>query len=141
MNGQAVGQPGVQERVHAELRSLRAKVADIQGSLVATSDGLLVAHDIAEREPTRLAALISTTLSLARQATAATGLGEFREAVARGSEGYLTVYAAGSSAVIAVIGSSHLNVAMLHYEARETIEKITAYAADFARWSGPPARN
>jgi predicted regulator of Ras-like GTPase activity (Roadblock/LC7/MglB family) len=129
-------QPGVQESLYRELRSLRDKVTHIQGSLVATSDGLLLADDIPHLEPTRIAALIATTLGLAKQATIATGLGEFREAVAQGSDGYLMVYAAGPSTVVAIIGDHDLNVAMLRYEARETIAFIADQSAGFARWAG-----
>ena len=83
-----------------------------------------------------LAALVSATLSLARQATAETGRGEFREALARGTNGYLMVYAADSSAVVAVLADARVKVGMLRYQAREPIERITACAADFVRWSG-----
>ncbi len=133
-------QSAAQDHVRAELRALRAKVTGIDGSLVATGDGLLIAHDIPDLDPTRLAALISTTLSLARQAVRAAGRGEFREALTRGTTGYLMVYAAGSDAVVAIIGDSHLNVGVTQYQVRETIEKITAYSADFARWSGAAGR-
>jgi hypothetical protein len=130
-------QSAAHERVHAELRTLRQKVRGIDGSLVATSDGLLIAHDIPDLETTRLAALVSATLGLARQAARESGRGEFREAVARGTDGYLMVYAAGASAVVAVLGDAQLNVGMMHYQAREVIERITALSADFARWAGP----
>lgn len=133
-------QSAAQDHVRAELRALRAKVTGIDGSLVATGDGLLIAHDIPGLEPTRLAALISTTLSLAKQAVRAGGRGEFREALARGTTGYLVVYAAGSDAVVAILGDAHLNVGVMQYQARETIEKITAYSADFAHWSGAAGR-
>lgn len=134
---QDTGHMSVEKRVFAELRALRAKVTGVYGSLVATSDGLLVAHDIPNMEPTRVAALVATTLGLAGQATQATGRGPFREAVARGESGYLAVYAAGSSAVVAVIGENEMNIGMLHYEARDMIERITIYSAEFTRWAGP----
>ena len=51
--------------------------------LVATSDGLVVAHDIPDVEPTQIAALAAATLAAARRATLATECGTFREAVAR----------------------------------------------------------
>jgi uncharacterized protein len=126
------------ERVYAELHALRAAITGIDGSLVATSDGLLVAHDVPEFEPTRLAALVSAALSLSRQAVRETGRGEFREAIARGTAGYLMVYAAGASAVLAILGDAQVNVGMVQYQARPAIERITAYSADFARWSGAP---
>lgn len=127
----------VEELALAELRSLRDSVVGIHGSLVATSDGLLVTHDIPDMEPTRIAAIVAATLGLASQATQSTGRGGFRETVARGSTGYLVVYAAGRNAVVAVLGDNELNVGMLHYEMRDMIRRIAGYSAGFARWAGP----
>jgi predicted regulator of Ras-like GTPase activity (Roadblock/LC7/MglB family) len=134
-----VDQPGareitVEELVLAELRSLRDSVVGVHGSLVATSDGLLVTHDIPDMEPTPIAAIVAATLGLASQATHATGRGGFREAVARGGAGYLVVYAAGRNAVVAVLGDDELNVGMLHYEMRDMIGRIAGYSGKFARW-------
>ena len=124
----------IEDRVRTELRLLRKQVSGVQGSIVATSDGLLVADDIPALEPTKIAALVATTIGLARQTTQATGRGEFREAVARGSSGYLAVYAAGSSAVVAVIGTNELNIGMLHYQARDVIKRLAAYSSEFEQF-------
>jgi uncharacterized protein len=124
------------DQVLTELRALRAAVDGIEGCLVATSDGLLIAHDLPDPEPGRLAALVSTTLSLARQTVRETGRGEFREALARGTAGYLMVYAAGSNAVVAIIADEKLNVGMMQYQMREAIERIAAHSTDLARWPG-----
>jgi len=134
---QFVSEMTVEELVLRELRSLRESVVGIHGSMVATSDGLLVTHDIPDMEPTRIAAIVAATLGLASQATLTTGRGGFREAVARGSGGYLVVYAAGRNAVVAVMGGNELNVAMLHYEMRDMLGRIAGYSADFARWASP----
>jgi predicted regulator of Ras-like GTPase activity (Roadblock/LC7/MglB family) len=134
---QPVGaQSAAHDHVYAELRTLRETIAGIDGSLVATSDGLLVAHDLPNLESSRLAAIVSTTLSLARQSVREAGRGEFREALARGTAGYLMVYAAGNNAVVAILGDAQLNIGMMQYAAREVIERITAFSADFPRWSG-----
>ena len=122
----------VEDLVEAELRKLRANVAGVQGSLVATSDGLLVANDVPGQEPTQTAALVATTLAVASRATRATGRGHFREAIARGTDGYLAVYAAGQNAIVAVVGTNQLNVAMLQYQARTVIERIAGLSADAA---------
>ena len=137
MEQQFVSPMTVEDIVLRELRSLRDNVVGVHGSLVATSDGLLVTHDIPDMEPTRIAAIVAATLGLAGQATMATGRGGFREAVARGYHGYLVVYAAGRNAVVAVLGDNELNVGMLHYEMRDMIGRITAYSAEFARWASP----
>lgn len=124
----------VADRIRAELQLIRANVTGVHGSLAATSDGLPVAYDLPDLEPTEISALVATTHALASRATLATGRGQFREAVARGSEGYLAVYAAGSSAIVAVIGTSRLNVGMLQYQVREIIERIAGQAADLGKW-------
>ena len=127
----------VKEQVRTELQQIRAQVAGVRGSLVATSDGLVVAHDIPDVEPTQIAALAAATLAVARRATLATECGTFREAVARGSDGYLAVYAAGDSAIVAVIGTSSLNVGMLQYRAREIIERIAANSSQIGALAAP----
>jgi predicted regulator of Ras-like GTPase activity (Roadblock/LC7/MglB family) len=125
----------VEERVHAELLGIRANVTGIHGSLVATSDGFLVSHDLPDIEPTQIAALVATTRALASRTTTATGRGQFREAVARGTDGYFAVYAAGRAAIVAVIGTSEMNVGMLQFQTREIIARIAAYSAEFEAWS------
>jgi uncharacterized protein len=120
-----------EERVQAELRLIRDNVAGVQGSLVATNDGFLVAHDIPDIEPTAVAALAAATRSLSGRTTQSTGRGEFREAISRGNNGYLVVYAAGRSTLLAVVGTTDLNIGMLHYQTRDIAERIATYAGEF----------
>jgi predicted regulator of Ras-like GTPase activity (Roadblock/LC7/MglB family) len=125
----------VQERVRAELQALRSKVAGIRGCLVATNDGMLVAHDFPGADPMRLAALVSTALGLARQAVSETGRGLLREAVARGTSGYLMVYAAGDGALVAIAADDQTQAGKMQFEARQTVARITAYSSAFPAWS------
>ncbi len=131
------GRSTVEERVLTELTSIRASVTGVHGSLAATIDGLLVAHDLPDSDPAQVAALVSSTFALASQATLMTGRGQFREAVTRGGDGYLAVYAAGRNAIVAVIGTSTLNVALLQYQARAIIERVAEYSEEFRKWSVP----
>ncbi|WP_051162651.1 hypothetical protein [Nocardia brevicatena] len=56
--------------VLAELKGLRERVPWLTGTLVASSDGLLVAHDLpAHIEPTGMAALAAAQLSLSHLIT------------------------------------------------------------------------
>lgn len=125
------------DRVRAELQTIRDKVAGVHGSLAATSDGLLLAHDLPDLEPAEIAALAATIQALASRATAATGCGQFRETVARGSAGYLAVYPAGERAIVAIVGTSTLNVGMLRYQVRDMVEQVAAQSAEFGNWATP----
>jgi predicted regulator of Ras-like GTPase activity (Roadblock/LC7/MglB family) len=131
------GTPPVEDLVREQLQLIRRQVAGVRGSIAATSDGLVFAHDIPDLEASQIAAISAATLALASRATMATGCGSFREAVARGSDGYLAVYAAGESTIVAVIGTSSLNVGMLQFRARGIIDRIAAYSAQIGAWAAP----
>ena len=139
------GSPSIEDKIRAELQLIRAHVAGVRGSLAATSDGLVVAHDVPDVEPSQVAAIAAATLALASRATLATGCGTLREAVARASDGYLAVYAAGDSVIVAVMGTSGLNVGMLQYRVREIIDRIAGFATQTGAWAAParsePARS
>jgi uncharacterized protein len=62
----------VEDLVREQLLALRSEVRSITGSLVATSDGLLVAADLPDR-PDQVAALTATLVGLARYAVDVTG--------------------------------------------------------------------
>jgi hypothetical protein len=131
------GNPSLEDLVRAQLLLIRRQVAGVRGSIAATSDGLVFAHDVPGLEPSQIAAISAATLALASRATLTTGCGSFREAVARGNDGYLAVYAAGDTAIVAVIGTSSLNVGMLQYRAREIIDRIAGYSAQIGAWAVP----
>jgi len=126
-------QQSAEQLIRAELRLLRDQVKGVHGSMVATSDGFMVAEDIPDLEPTRIAAIIATTLGLARQATEATGRGRFRETLTRGSDGYLAVFAIGERAVVAVLGGDDMNVGMLHYQIRDLNKRIAQHMEQAVR--------
>lgn len=118
-----------EELIRTELTSIKDNVAGVHGSVMATSDGLLVTHDVPDLEPSQVAALAATTHALAFRATLATGRGQFCETLTRGTHGYLAVYAIGDGAIVAIIGSPQLNVGMLQYHVREVIERLARHTA------------
>jgi predicted regulator of Ras-like GTPase activity (Roadblock/LC7/MglB family) len=125
--------PAASDQIGAELRLLRKNVPGIRGSITATSDGLLVAHDVHDLEATQIAALVAAMHAVAVRATLSTQCGQFKEVITRGSEGYLAVYAAGGAAIVAVLGTNDLNVAMLNFQSRKMIERVAEQATDFTR--------
>jgi hypothetical protein len=94
-------------------------------------------------EPTQVAALVAATHAVAVRASLSTECGQLKEVVSRGSDGYLAVYAAGRGGpvIVAVLGSNELNVAMLNFQARKTIDRIAQHSAGLARRprAGSPA--
>jgi uncharacterized protein len=121
--------PAVPDRISGELERLRKNVPGVRGGITASSDGLLIAHDVRGIEPTQVAALVSAMHAVAARAAVSTQCGQFKEVITRGSDGYLAVYAAGSTAVVAVLGTADLNLAMLNFHARAMIEQIAEHSA------------
>ena len=129
-------EPVLTDPITDELRLIRENVPGIRGSITATRDGLLVAHDVHGLEPTQIAALVAATHAVAVRASLSTECGQLKEVITRGTDGYLAVYAAersGDPVIVAVLGTSELNVAMLNFQARKMIERIAEHSAGLAR--------
>ncbi|MEV7782963.1 roadblock/LC7 domain-containing protein [Kitasatospora sp. NPDC088351] len=114
----------------AELRTLRHRVPHLAGGLVASVDGLLVAHDTHGTEPSGLAAMTAASLGLAQRLADTTGQGEFRESLVRGENGYVATYTAGGSCVLTLLAHPDVNVGRLHLEARRSAQRVAALLSD-----------
>lgn len=119
--------------VLAEIRGLRARLPHVTGVLVATVDGLLVAHDTRGIEPDTVAAMSAAQLGLGRQVAQGAAHGDFLETVTRTTGGYVAVFAAGTEALLTVIAGADLNLGRLHHEARPTAARLGALFAHVTR--------
>ncbi|MEN3584341.1 MULTISPECIES: roadblock/LC7 domain-containing protein [unclassified Streptomyces] len=114
----------VDKDVVDELRRLRNRVPQVTGSLAASVDGLVLAHDVPGAEPEGLAALTAAALGVAQRTADATGRGDFRELLLRGVHGYVATYAAGPAAVLTLLAEGRVNVGRLHLEGRRSGARI-----------------
>ncbi|MCA6096711.1 roadblock/LC7 domain-containing protein [Streptomyces sp. SCA3-4] len=116
--------------VLAELQGLRVRVPHLTGALLASTDGLVIAHLVDDMEPDGVAALTAAALGVGARLTNAVGHGGFRELVVSGDRGYVATYAAGSSCVLTLLASADANVGRLNLEARRAGSRIAALADD-----------
>ncbi|WP_345429453.1 roadblock/LC7 domain-containing protein [Actinoallomurus vinaceus] len=122
--------------VLAALRTLRGRLPQLTGSLVASSDGLLIAHDLPTViEPDGMAALAASELSLSQRMVSIANDGAFREVVVQSTKGYAVIYAAGPTASLTVLAGPGANVGRLHLESRPVARHIADHLVDAA--SGP----
>lgn len=122
-----------------ELHRLRARVPQLTGALAASVDGLVIARDTPGVEPEGLAALTAAALGVAVRLTDATGQGDLRELLVRGTNGYVATYSAGSSAVLTLLAQDRVNVGRLHLEGRRAGTRIGELVdAATARTTPPP---
>ncbi|MEV5427898.1 roadblock/LC7 domain-containing protein [Streptomyces sp. NPDC052701] len=119
----------VETDVLDELRRLRTRVPALTGSLSATVDGLVLAHDVPGTEPEGLAALTAAALGVAHRMADDAARGEFRELLVRGTRGYVATYAAGPTAVLTLLADDRVNVGRLHLEGRRSGARIADLVA------------
>ncbi|MET9289462.1 roadblock/LC7 domain-containing protein [Nocardia beijingensis] len=120
----AMSGPEPNAAVLGELKALRDRVPRLTGALVASNDGLLVAHDLPPQiEPNGMAAMAASQLSLShRLATTAHG-GGFSEVVVHGTGGHVVIYAAGWTS-LTVLAAPEVNIGRLHLESRPAARAI-----------------
>ncbi|WKU48348.1 roadblock/LC7 domain-containing protein [Streptomyces sp. VNUA116] len=110
--------------VLAELQGLRARVPHLTGAMVASTDGLVIAHLVTGMEPDGVAALTAAALGVGARLTDAVGHGGFRELLVSGEQGYVATYAAGPSCVLTLLATADANVGRLNLEARRAGARI-----------------
>jgi predicted regulator of Ras-like GTPase activity (Roadblock/LC7/MglB family) len=114
----------VDPAVLAELGNLRTRLPELLGTVIATTDGMVVAHDAHGIEPDSLAALAAAHLALARRFAHAVNHGELRESVVECDGGYITSYTAGPDAVLTLVTTGSANLGMVHLEARRCVRRL-----------------
>ena len=114
----------VDPAVLEELGNLRVRLPELYGSVLATADGMVVAHDAHGIEPDSLAALAAAHLALARRFAHAVNHGDLRESVVECDGGYITSYTAGPNALLTLVTSGNANLALVHLEARRAVRKL-----------------
>jgi uncharacterized protein len=107
-----------------ELEALRARVVGVSESVIAATDGLLVAADTATTQAESMAALASAALGLGKRAALQTGLGQFHELVQRCAGGYVVVLPIRDRALLVVIGDEGLDLVSLRREAPRSVENL-----------------
>src|ERR1041384_6044853 len=119
----------VDPAVLEELGNLRTRLPEPSASVLATADGMVVAHDAQGIEPDSLAALAAAHLALARRFAHAVNHGDLRESVVECDAGYITSYAAGPNALLTLVTSGDANLAMVHLEARRCVRRLVRILA------------
>jgi predicted regulator of Ras-like GTPase activity (Roadblock/LC7/MglB family) len=120
-----------------ELGRLRGRLPELSGSVLASADGMVLAHDAHGIEPDTLAALAAAHLALARRFADVVDHGQLRESVVECDRGYITSYTAGPNALLTLVTSGNANLAMVHLEARRCVRRLMALLTV----EPPPARS
>ncbi len=114
-----------QEALKNHLDALRNSIPELKGVLLASNEGLPVAHSLSNgTDPNRVAAMAAAATSLGRRISESIATGTLSEVRVRGDDGVLFVYSAGPKAVLAVMGPMGSNAGLIHLEARGVAKEI-----------------
>src|SRR5713101_1489467 len=93
------------EQLKTQIEALRNAIPELKGVLLASNEGLPIAHSLSNgADPNRVAAMAAAASNLGRRITESMATGVLSEVSVRGDDGVLFVYSAGPKAVLAVMG-------------------------------------
>ena len=113
------------EALKSHIEALRGAIPELKGVLLASNEGLPIAHSLSNgADPNRIAAMAAAASSLGRRISESMNSGSLGEVSIQADEGALFVYSAGTKAVLAVLSPQGGNAGLIHLEARTTAKDI-----------------
>jgi predicted regulator of Ras-like GTPase activity (Roadblock/LC7/MglB family) len=113
------------EALKNHLEALRTAIPELKGVLLASSEGLPIAHSLTNgSDPNRVAAMAAAATTLGKKVSETMGAGTLGEVSVQAEEGALFVYSAGAKAVLVVLSPQGGNAGLIHLEARDTAKQI-----------------
>src|SRR2546421_2320117 len=113
------------EQLKTQIEALRNAIPELKGVLLASNEGLPIAHSLSNgADPNRVAAMAAAASNLGRRITESMSAGNLGEISVTADDGALFVYSAGAKAVLAVVSPQGGNAGLIHLEAREAAREI-----------------
>src|SRR4051794_30432867 len=101
------------EILKTHIEALRDAIPELKGVLLASTEGLPIAHSLSNgSDPNRVAAMAAAASSLGRRISDSMNVGTLAEVAIRGDEGWLFIYSAGGKAVLAVLAPQGSNAGL-----------------------------
>jgi predicted regulator of Ras-like GTPase activity (Roadblock/LC7/MglB family) len=114
------------EALKTHIETLRNSIPELRGVLLASNEGLPVAHSLSNgTDPNRVAAMAAAASSLGRRISDSLSTGTLSEVSIRSDDGSLFIYSAGPKAVLAVMGPVGSNAGLIHLESRDVAKQIS----------------
>ena len=113
------------EVLKSQLEALRNAIPELKGVLLASNEGLPIAHSLSNgADPNRVAAMAAAASTLGRRVSETMSVGALGEVSIQSEEGGLFIYSAGAKAVLAVMSPQGGNAGLIHLEARAAAKEI-----------------
>ena len=111
-------------RIEVPLEELASSSRGIRGCLLATVDGVAIAEKNCSQHAEPLAALAASALGIGRKVTDVGDCGTLEEVCFKGYEGWVSVCAVGSKAVLAITAHEGASIGMVMYHARKCVDAV-----------------
>ena len=113
------------EALKAALEGLRNSIPELKGVLLASNEGLPIAHALTNgSDPNRITAMAAAASGLGRRISESISAGTLNEVSVQADDAALFIYSAGSKAVLAVLSPQGGNAGLIHLEARAAAKEI-----------------
>ncbi|MER7165233.1 roadblock/LC7 domain-containing protein [Micromonospora sp. NPDC000207] len=106
-----------------ELQALRRRRPEINGGVLAGTDGLLIASDLPATDATHLAAISAASFGLGQRMADTVDRSEFQDFVLATSKGWVVVCPAGLHALFTLVTGPTDDLTRLRGEAREVADR------------------
>ncbi|MDY6875551.1 MAG: response regulator [Chloroflexota bacterium] len=109
------------------LSDLLAASTDMEGAVVVSHDGLVIASNMPRgTDEARVGATTAALLGLSKRSTPTLGRGNFIQSLVQGENGNIVIISAGEQAVFVGLTVKDANLGMVFLEARDTAATIAA---------------
>jgi predicted regulator of Ras-like GTPase activity (Roadblock/LC7/MglB family) len=117
-------QPGDLSVMDDALHAVSGKDANIDGILIASADGLVLATDMTDVQVDTVAAMAAAAASIAVQFTDQADIGESKASIFEGAAGYVAVFPVEPSVLAVIFGQKDLTMGMFNIAARNTLSEL-----------------
>jgi predicted regulator of Ras-like GTPase activity (Roadblock/LC7/MglB family) len=106
------------------LDDVTGKDTNLQGMLVASTDGLVLATDTTEVHIETVAAMAAAAASIAAQFTAQAEVGQPRGSMFEGSAGHVGVFPVEPGILLVVLGKKDTTMGMFNIAAKNSLSRL-----------------
>jgi uncharacterized protein len=106
------------------LRAVTGQHDNINGMLVASADGLVLASDTGDIHVDTVAAMAAAAASIASQFTDQADIGDSTASIFEGTNGYVAVFPVEASVLVVIFGQKDLTMGMFNVAARKTLSDL-----------------
>ncbi len=115
----------IAERLEQVLKNLEIVSPDIEGTAIASGDGLIIASNLPPGvDEDRVGAMSAAISALGERSAAELNRGEVLQVYVKGKRGYVVLTNIGTESVLIAMTNDRVKLGLLFYELQRAVEEI-----------------